>query len=416
MKSVVPHYIAKIEGHGSLMIDFTENTAELNVHEGERLFEDILVGRSYKDGVFIPQRICGVCPTAHCIATIKALEDAFKVVPSETTRNFRKLMLAGQMIQSHALHLFFLVLPDYLKVDSALSLAQSDPDKFKLALDLKNAGDKIVEVIGGRPVHPITPMVGGFSKLPKVKELEELKDELLLNIENGRQVIKLFAGFEYPQIHRKNEFLSIQSDNKYGFYGGLIASTSGEVFEIKDYKDHISEIAKSYSTAKFGLHHKKSFMVGALARLNLHSDYLNPQTQEAVSEENIAFPSLNSFHNNLAQAVEILHFIEEGVKLIDHILDEGIGEHKQEVKLVAGSGVGATEAPRGTLYYAYEVDGKGIIRGCDIITPTVQNLANIEYDAEEILLESRYQQPEKRRMLLDMLVRAYDPCITCSVH
>ncbi|MCX6694754.1 MAG: Ni/Fe hydrogenase subunit alpha [Candidatus Altiarchaeota archaeon] len=416
MKSAVPHYIAKIEGHGSLEIDFTENTAELNVHEGERLFEDILVGRNYTDGVFIPQRICGVCPTAHCMATIKALEYAFGVEPSETTRNFRKLMLAGQMLQSHALHLFFLVLPDYLKVDSALSLAESDPEKFKLALDLKNVGDKIVEVVGGRPVHPITPMVGGFSKLPGVKEMEKLKDDLELSLDNGGKVIDLFAGFKYPTLEKDNEFLSIQADSKYGFYGGLMASTSGEVFEIKDYREHIDEIVKPYSTAKFGRHHKRSFMVGALARVNLHQGYLNPLTQDAIVKNDIKFPNGNSYLNNLAQAVEILHFLEEGVKLIDHILDEGISDYKQDVKPVEGDGVGAVEAPRGTLYYTYKVDRKGTISYCDIITPTVQNLSNIESDAEDVLKNSKSLTTEKRRKLLDMLVRAYDPCITCSVH
>ena len=416
MNSAVPHYIAKIEGHGSLKIDFTENTAQLNVHEGERLFEDILLGRNYLDGVFIPQRICGVCPTAHCMATIKALEDAFGVVPSETTRNFRKLMLAGQMIQSHALHLFFLVLPDYLKVDSALSLAESDPDKFKLALSLKNVGDKIVEVVGGRPVHPITPMVGGFSKIPGRRDIEKLKAEIELNLDNGRKVVDLFAGFKYPQFSKENEFLSIQSDSKYGFYGGLIASTSGELFEIKDYRMHIDEIVKPYSTAKFGRHHKESFMVGALARVNLHQEYLNPLTQEAIGANGIKLPSTNSYKNNLAQAIEILHFLEEGVNLIDHILDDGIASYKPEIKVRAGEGVGAVEAPRGTLYYSYKVDGRGTITGCDIITPTVQNLSNIEADAEEVLRNSKGKSPDERKKLLDMLVRAYDPCITCSVH
>jgi sulfhydrogenase subunit alpha len=416
MKTVVPHYIAKIEGHGSLKIDFTADTAELGIHEGERLFEAILVGRSYLDGVFIPQRICGVCPTAHNIATIKALEDCLDVIPSETTRNFRKLMLCGQMIQSHALHLFFLALPDYIKVDSALSLVEHDPEKFRMALNLKKIGDKIVEVVGGRPVHPITPSVGGFSKLPSLEEIESLKRGLELTVEDGVNSLRLFGSFKYPELNRETDYVSIQSDNKYGFYGGLISSSTGEVFEIIDYRDHINEIVKPYSTAKFGLHDKHEMMVGALARVNLHPEYLNPQTQEELAKAGISFPSHNSFHNNFAQAVEILHFIEEAVKLIDTILDEGVGEYRQEVEVRAGYGIGATEAPRGTLYYTYELDDDGRINYCDIVTPTVQNLSNIEGDAEEILRTYKKESTNRRRKLLDMLVRAYDPCITCSVH
>ena len=174
MKKVVPHYIAKIEGHGSLRIDYDTNTAKMQIHEGERLFEAMLLGRRIEDGIFIPQRICGVCPTAHCLSAIKALEYAMGVKNTDIVKDMRRLMICGQMIQSHALHLYFLVLPDYLHVDSALSIAEAAPDKFQIALNLKKIGDRIVEVLGGRPVHPITPQVGGFSKVPSVAELEAL--------------------------------------------------------------------------------------------------------------------------------------------------------------------------------------------------------------------------------------------------
>ncbi|MFC2162268.1 Ni/Fe hydrogenase subunit alpha [Candidatus Altiarchaeota archaeon] len=416
MKKLIPHYIAKIEGHGSLKIDFTEDTAELGIHEGERLFEAMLVGRQLEDAVFIPQRICGVCPTAHNMGSIKALEHALEVEVSETTRNFRKLMLCGQMIQSHALHLFFLVLPDYIREDSALALIDSDPEKFQLALNLKKIGDKMVEVIGGRPVHPITPCVGGFTQLPDEDVLESLRKDVELMINDGIKALGLFAGFKYPELDRETDYVSIQADSKYGFYGGLMNSSSGEVFEIKDYKDHVKEVVKPYSTAKFGLHHKHEMMVGAIARVNLHSQYLNPLTREGLAKTEIVFPSNNSFHNNLAQAVEILHFLEEAGKLLSTILDDGIGEYDAGYEVQAGYGVGAVEAPRGTLYYGYEVDDNGRIQHADIITPTVQNLSNIEGDCRALLQTTKDKPVNKRRKLLDMLIRAYDPCITCSVH
>ncbi len=429
MKSVVPHYIAKIEGHGSLRIDYTSDTAEMRIHEGERLFEPMMVGRDHKDATFIPQRICGVCPTAHCLASIKALEYAMDVEPSETTRNLRKLMICGQIIQSHALHLYFLVLPDYLNADSALQLAEAAPDRFQLALNLKKIGDKIVEVVGGRPVHPITPEVGGFSMVPSVEQVESLRDDLDFALKDGVESVRLFASLEYPELENPTEYLSIQADSKYGFYGGLINSSSGDVFEIEDYKDNIEETVKPYSTAKFairggrqystakpGKNVKHSVMVGALSRLNLHSMYLNPMTEEEVGNSPIQFPSYNSFHNNFAQAVEILHFIEEAADRIDAVLDDGLEDHRTTYEVNEGVGHGAVEAPRGTLYYTYGVDDGGKITECNIITPTVQNLSNIEGDAEELLHMTEGRGRQHREHLLDMLVRAYDPCITCSVH
>ncbi len=416
MKSTVPHYIAKIEGHGSLRIDFTEDTAELGIHEGERLFEAMLVGRRYEDAVFIPQRICGVCPTAHNMASIKALEDALDVVPSETTKLFRKLMICGQMIQSHALHLFFLVLPDYVNIDSALALVEQDPEKFRIALNIKKIGDKIVEIIGGRPVHPITPCVGGFTQLPSIEAIEDLGKEIELTLQDAITASRLFTSFEYPNIDRETDYMAIQSDNKYGFYGGLINSSKGDVFEIKDYQGHIDEVIKPYSTAKFGMHAGRSMMVGSLARMNHASQHLHPIANEELANSGFTFPSTNSFHNNVAQAIETVHFVEEALELIEMILDKGIGEYSQEIFEKAGIGYGAVEAPRGTLYYTYELDDLGKIKYSNIITPTVQNLSNIEGDAEEILLTSKDKTIRERRHLLDMMIRAYDPCITCSVH
>ncbi|MBD3387929.1 MAG: hypothetical protein GF416_02670 [Candidatus Altiarchaeales archaeon] len=416
MKDVVPHYIAKIEGHGSLRIDFTSDIAELGIHEGERLFEPMMLGRDYLDATFITQRICGVCPTAHCMASIKALEYAMDVEVSETTRNLRKLMLCGQMIQSHALHLFFLVLPDYINADSALDLVDAAPDKFQMALNLKKIGDKIVEVVGGRPVHPITPTVGGFSQVPSEEELERLGRELELTLKDGVEAVQLFASLEYPEMERASEYLSIMADNKYGFYGGLINSTSGDVFEIDEYKTNIEETVKPYSTAKRGERDGHGIMVGALARMNLHSSYLMPMAAKELKKSRIRFPSYNSFHNNFAQAVETLHFIEEAIERIEDTLSDGLNDYTPDYDVASGVGHGAVEAPRGTLYYTYGLDSKGKLRECNIITPTVQNLTNIESDAEEVLHMTDGKSRKHREHLLEMLIRAYDPCITCSVH
>ena len=416
MKTVVPHYIAKIEGHGSLRIDYSTDSAQMQIHEGERLFEAMLIGRNYEDGVFIPQRICGVCPTAHCLSAIKAFEYAFDIEVSKTTKDLRKLMLNGQMVQSHALHLFFLVVPDYLNVDSVLELADIAPEKFKLALRLKKIGDKMVSIVGGRPVHPITPVVGGFSAVPKREELIKLKNEIMDLLDDGIACVDLFNSVEYPELINPTQYLSIQSDRKYGFYGGKIVSSTGDMFDIADYRDNIKEIVKPYSNAKFAVTNDEGFMVGSLARLNLASEMLHPIAKKALKDSKIKFPSYNSFHNNFAQAVEILHFMEDAIRNIDAALDGDLKDFLTPFKVKAGVGSGAVEAPRGTLYYTLGVDDRGKITECNIITPTVQNLSNIEGDTNELLHITDGHKKEHREHLLEMLVRAYDPCITCSVH
>ncbi len=416
MKDLVPHYIAKIEGHGSLRIDYTTDSANMQIHEGERLFEAMLVGRSVDDAIFIPQRICGVCPTAHCMAAICALENSQGIKVTETVSDLRKLMLAGQIIQSHALHLFFLVAPDYVDVDSALELVEKAPEKFHLALRLKKIGDKIVEVIGGRPVHPITPELGGFSKIPTLAQLASLRDELEERAGDGMACVEFFGALDYPELDNPTQYLCLESFEEYGFYGDKVSTSNGEGFALKDYVNNIEEVIRPYSTAKFTTTKGAGFMVGAISRLNLHSDSLMPLAAQALKESSIKFPTYNSFHNNFAQAIETLHFIEDAVARIDKITEQGLGEYRQVIQLKEGIGYGAVEAPRGTLYYTFGVGADGKITKCDIITPTVQNLTNIEFDSEHLLHVTAGKDKAERERLLEMLVRAYDPCITCSVH
>jgi coenzyme F420-reducing hydrogenase alpha subunit len=193
-------YITKIEGHGNLKIDFRKNKAELHIEEGERLFEGILIGRNYKDAPFIVSRICGICPVAHYLASILAIEKAFGVVNNETTINLRKLLLCAQIIQSHNLHLFFLALPDYLNLNSSLELIEKNPAEFHLSLNIKRTMDEVAQIIGGRLVHPVNPIIGGFAKLPTKKQLAKIKNNLEETIDEVEDVVKLFTNLDYPKF------------------------------------------------------------------------------------------------------------------------------------------------------------------------------------------------------------------------
>lgn len=416
MRGIIPHYIAKIEGHGIIKIDFRERTAQLQVLEGERLFEGIVLGRNYLDAPFITSRICGVCPTAHNIASIKAIEDVFGIIPDEKTINLRKLMLSGQMIQSHVLHLFFLALPDYVGLDSALFLTKKDPAKFRLALNLKNLGDDIISTVGSRAIHPLTITVGGFSKLPSINDLKKLRNNLESCIEDANKTVQLFGNFNYPELRRKTEYLSLYSPGEYPLYTGLIGSSNNTKFSPEEYKEQIVEIVRSNSTAKYGKRSNHGFMVGALSRINMNKDELNPLAKKALNASEIEFPSYNPFHNNFAQSIEVLHFIEEGIKLIDTILDGELEKEEIQIQytIMGGQGIGVIEAPRGTLYHDYDIDRNGKIKNCNIVTPTVQNLTNIEEDIKELMKTTENHKEIRRR--IEMLIRAYDPCITCSVH
>jgi len=415
-KKIIPDYICKVEGHGSLDIDFKNNKAYLNIHEGERLFEGLLIKRYLKDAPFITARICGVCPTVHYLTAICALENALKIKVSEETELLRKILLAGQIIQSHTLHLFFLALPDYLNLNSSLDLIKRYPAEFHLALTLKKFSDQIIEIIGGRSVHPISPQISGFDKIPTLSELNQLLNNAEEVLDKAASTIKLFSQLAYPEIENKTEYLSLNGSKDYSIYNGeLIASNQQKSFKVINYNKEIKEIIKRYSTAKFSLRKGKGFMVGSIARFNIHVQNLNPKTRSLIKDVKIS--TFNPFYNNLTQAIEIHHFLLEIISWIKRLLSLDLNKASTfNFSIKAGYGVGACEAPRGTLYHAYKINQSGLIEKCDIITPTAQNLTSIEEAANILLARTKNLTNKKRQNLLEMLVRAYDPCITCSVH
>lgn len=400
-------YIAKIEGHGAIHADWNKNEAKLEIHEGERLFEGMLEGRTAEESHWITPRICGVCPIAHNLASLMACENAFGVHPNQTTIILRKLMAAGQIIQSHVLHLFFLALPDYIGLDKGIELNKKNPKAFQTAMDLKEISDEIVHIVAGRNVHPTTTTIGGFHKIPSKKSLQSLLEALKKTKSSAEYTVKLFSDLNYPKLKVDLEFVSQK--------GGEIISSKNEKSAIKDYKNDIEEIIKENSTAKFGKYKKREVMVGALARLaNLDT------------EKKSGLDFQNPFHNNLAQAVEIFLYHEEAEELIRELLKSDLKntiapkplDHTKNDFI----GIGAIEAPRGGLYHEFHFSStplgtsNHIITYANIITPTVQNLTSIEKSANALLDQYKDKLIPEKKHLLEMLIRAYDPCITCSVH
>jgi coenzyme F420-reducing hydrogenase alpha subunit len=417
-------FIAKIEGHGSLKVDWEKNSVKLHVDEGERLFEGILVGKTAEEAAWITPRICGVCPIAHNLATLSAVESAMGIEISETTKLLRKLMQCGQIIQSHALHLFFLALPDYIGLDRGTELAKKEPKLFEYALKLKEMADEIAYVSAGRNVHLTTTCVGGFHKFPQKQELKSLLEKIKESKEAAEEALKFFSGLEYPELKVDLELVAQVNGPSAGEAGKIVSkktpktsdvyrSTSDVEVDIREYKQNIEEELRDYSTAKFGKFQGREVMVGALARL-AHLGERLPSILGSLSPK-LVFS--NPFHNNLAQAVEILLFTNEAGKIIEKLLNtDKVEPLPVQGSTLAGAGIGAIEAPRGGLYHEIHLDADNIITYANIITPTVQNLTSIEKSAQALLEQTKNLEQKKREQLLNMLIRAYDPCITCSVH
>ncbi len=397
-------YVAKIEGHGSLEADFKSGSVRLHAHEGERLFEGILVGRTLEEMQWITPRICGVCPIAHNLASLRAAEDALGIEVSSTTRSLRRLMQIGQNVQSHVLHAVFLALPDYIGIDRITELAATDPATFGLAVSLKDTGDEIARVIAGRSVHPTRSTVGGFHKTPTPEELKALRKVIRKSLPGAKKLALLFSKLTYPALDLDLEYL-VQND-------GDIVSSKGASFSLKDYKEFITEEVRSYSTAKFGTLKGGPVMVGALARMYFRASEEVPPDPLI---KKIDFK--NPFHNNLAQAVEVFLELKDGEVIIDKLLHDGIDETVAKPSARPPlKGIGAFEAPREGLYNEVHIKKNGIISYANIVTPTVQNLTTMEYTAEALLKEHSKKSQKDLCRLLEMLVRAFDPCITCSTH
>ena len=418
MKTTSDNMIAKIEGHGSLAIDFKAKKVELNILEGERLFEAMLIGRNFEQTYWITPRICGVCPIVHALASVKAVEDAFRIQISYSSQIMRELIMCAQMLESHILHLVFLSLPDYLGVDRGTEIYQKHPKYFNMALKIKKTADFIAKAIGGRPVHPVTITAGGFFKFPKIEVIKEIKAQLQAIVDDTEGLVNLGLSLKYPSLYNPCEYLSAEPKmaDEFPIYSfSKISSSRNTNFAIANYLDEIKELVIPYSTAKFAKHYEQGFMVGALARVLLFSDRLTPLASQYLNKINLDTLRFNPYYNNFAQALEVLHYTEKAIIICDFALKNGLEKPMVGFKVRAGRGVGVMEAPRGTLYHDYSFDKKGNATNINIITPTVQNLAHIEEDANFIIEHSNASHAEIYHQI-EMRVRAYDPCNTSSVH
>ncbi len=414
-------HIAKIEGHAGFVAEIANGQVEkvrLDILEGARLLEGILRSRSVNEVSQISARICGVCPVVHNLTSLKALEEALGVKVSPQTVLLRKLLMLGQIMNSHALHLFFFSLSDFFGFKNDLSLIKKLPQKAQAGMAIREFGNKIIEVIGGRSIHPLTPKIGGFTKLPDLKKLAELQKQSPEILKKALELARLFSGLKYPDFKHASPFVSLGAEDEYPFYDGPIKTSKEQKFKISEFLSVVKEHQLARSAVKRSEFGGKTFMVGALSRLNNNASHLNPEAKKLLNFSKLKLPNFNPFFNIFAQAVEIVHCAEEAQKLLKLAAERGLAEEKNDWSPRSGEGCGAIEAPRGTLYYYYKISGDGRIEDCNIITPTSQNLARLESDLKEYLTEfvGRSAPQKEIEEKIKMLVRAYDPCLTCATH
>ncbi len=418
------HHLTRVEGHGNIVVRASDGKVQkcvLEIVETPRVFESMIEGLPWRDTALLTCRICGICSVGHTTASIRATDDAFGLKLTPEVLALRKLMLMAEEIQSHVLHVYFLAAPDAFAAPSVIPLAASHPDVVKRALRLKKLGNVISDNICGRHVHPISMIPGGFTYVPPrgaLLKIKEYADSLAGDIDATVDIVASIAD-KFPSFEREREDISLTRDDEYALYDGDLKSSAAGVIDPHDYEQYIHEKCVQHSTSKHAHNTGDSLAVGALSRFNNNADKLNARGKAAAAALGLTAPCYNPYANNFAQTVEIAHCYDEVVRLLDELLGMDLSEATlaPNVTPKAGRGIGLTEVPRGLLVHDYTYDERGVCTKANCIIPTGMNLGNIDRDMQTYVpqvIDRRSQDQIAHD--LEMLVRAYDPCISCSVH
>jgi sulfhydrogenase subunit alpha len=423
------HHITRVEGHGNIVVNVTDGKIEKlqwQVPEAPRFFEAMVRGRNYQDIQIIVSRICGICSITHSLAATKAVEAALGMTVSEQADIVRILMLYAEELQSHILHIGYLAAPDFFGTPSVVPLISRSPAAVKTIVKVHRTANEWANLIAGRPTHPVTIVPGGLTRVPTEKQFRQLQQTLKDIIPDAKTIaeVVLSVADNIPKFERPTEYVSLKQTDPptYTFYHGGITSTDlkGAPLPISKWHDATNEFVVEQSTSKWAKWHRDTYAVGALARFNNNAELLSPMAKDAAKTFGLQKGCCNPYMNTVAQLVECFHIIETTIGMIDRLLTKGLKDEtclsggKQLAK--AGRGAGCVEAPRGILFHEYEFDKKGNCVAADICIPTGQNHANIQKDFEKLLPEILDESENQIRLKLEMLVRAYDPCISCSTH
>jgi sulfhydrogenase subunit alpha len=414
-----------VEGHGGITVEMEGDqvaNVRFDVFEGARLLEPLVRGKRYDEVAPILSRICSICSTAHTLTSLKATENAFGVQVTPQTELLRELLYRGESIESHALHVFLLAVPDYLNYPSAIALAAAKPAPVLLGLRLKKLGNLIQETVGGRAIHPINAVSGGFGRVPSAGQLSELSGALQEAMKDIDSIVDLVASLPQADFcHCDTAYAALFLPTLDSYYAGdqVMISSNGDrsLVPAAEYRRFTNEEPVPHSHAKHSRLGGRPFMVGSLARLATHPQRLGGKLERAARRLGLRFPADNPMDNNKAQAFELIGDLERALRIIEQLLQRGVKDERPvAVHPRAATGTGITEAPRGLLIHSYAYDAEGRIVSADVITPTALNAASIELHLRRTVEQCENRDDAVLKKRLEMIARAYDPCISCSVH
>jgi sulfhydrogenase subunit alpha len=417
-KTIKVDYIARVEGEGALYIKIKNNevsNVQLKIFEPPRFFEAFLRGRKYSEVPDITARICGICPVAYQMSAVHAMENAFDVTIPPEIRELRRLLYCGEWIESHTLHMFMLHAPDFLGYDDVVQMSKDHPEIVKKALRLKKAGNDIMNVVGGREIHPINVKVGGFYKVPTRKELNKMYDELCWGRDTAVEMARFAATLPFPEFRQEYECVSLVHPDEYPFNEGRIKSTKGIDILPEQYDFHFREEHVEHSHALHSrIRERDNYLVGPIARYNLNYRNLTPLCKEVAAEIGLGKECYNPFKSIIVRGIETIYSFEEALRITEnyHMPDSPA----VEVEHSEATGYACTEAPRGMIYHRYRVNSEGIVEDAKIVPPTSQNQKTIENDLRNFV-PSIINLPEKDLVWkCEQVIRNYDPCISCATH
>ncbi len=409
--------MARVEGEGALNLtvkDGQVQDVQLRIFEPPRFFEAFLQGRHVNEVPDIVARICGICPVAYQMSAVHALESIFGVEISPFIRDLRRLLYCGEWIESHALHIYMLQAPDFLGFPSGLEMARVHPDWVKRGLRLKKAGNHILTLLGGRSVHPVSVKLGGFSQVPSKNSLNALQEELLWARDAAVETLEWVSGFEFNDLEQEYTFLALHGPSEYPMNFGSLMTNKGHEFNVSEFEEHFHEEQVPYSTALHCTFQGASYLTGPLARLALNYNQLSPLTQEQFESTGFSLPFKRASMGIIARSIEVLFAIDEALRIINNY--DPPESPSVPVRIKAGMGISATEAPRGVLYHRYQVAEDGTVQLAKIVPPTSQNQRRIEDDLRNLLPEILHLSDEEAAAKCEQHIRSYDPCISCATH
>ena len=410
--------LARVEGEGAMHVVTTDGEVtdvRLRIYEPPRFFEAFLRGRAYTEPPDITARICGICPVAYQMSACQAIEQACGAVLDEPLRALRRLLYCGEWIESHVLHIYFLHAPDFLGAGSALELAKDHRDLVEKALQLKKVGNDIMEIVGGRAIHPINVRLGGFYRAPTKRELRPLAERLRWARDAALDTVRWVSGFDFPDLEVDHELVALHHPDEYAITQGRVVSDRGLDIEVAEFLEHIVEEHVPHSTSLHGhIIERGRYLVGPLARYTLNYDQLPAVAREAATDAGLGKECRNPFRSIVVRAVETVAACDEAVRIIEEYSEPDRPAVPVEPR--AGVGHGATEAPRGILYHRYSIDDEGTILEADIVPPTAQNQDAIEADLRKLVTANLELDDHDLQHLCEQSIRNYDPCISCSTH